>query len=353
MANHLKIEIKESREELEKRLQKETQANLKDRLRVLYWLKKRKVKTRKEIAELLGRDESTIYRWLRKYKQEGLEGLMRENKAKGQPKKIPDNVLYHLEQRLNNEKEGFTSYKQIQQWLQEKWGLKVAYSTVYNVVHYSKKAKLKVPRPSNPKANPEVQEEFKKKLPLMLQVIEELLAKGDKIRYWCQDESRFGTLTITGRKITAFGVKPIGEKKWGRANFYRYGIIDPLEGQYFDCELPKLNHEHFQEFLNQFSAAFPDCVNVVQLDRASFHIDDDLDWPENIIPIFQPSHSPELNPIERFWEYIKSFLRWENFSSLKDLSREIDKILENINPQEIISLCGWEFMTSALSSLST
>ena len=93
-------------------------------------------------------------------------------------------------------------------------------------------------------------------------------------------------------------------------------------------------------------------INVVQLERASFHCDDDLDWPENIIPIFQPSHSPELNPIERFWEYIKSFLRWENFSSLKDLSREIDKILESINPQEIISLCGWEFMTSALSSLS-
>ncbi|MGK7923794.1 MAG: helix-turn-helix domain-containing protein [Spirulina sp.] len=56
----------------------------------MYWLKQGKVKTRKEIAELLGRDESTIYRWLRKYKQEGIEGLMREKKAKGQPKKIPD-----------------------------------------------------------------------------------------------------------------------------------------------------------------------------------------------------------------------------------------------------------------------
>ncbi|MBW4610012.1 MAG: transposase [Hassallia sp. WJT32-NPBG1] len=30
--------------------------------------------------------------------------------------------------------------------------------------------------------------------------------------------------------------------------------------------------------------------------------------PENIIPIFQPPHSPELNPIERFWEFIKSKL---------------------------------------------
>ena len=26
-----------------------------------------------------------------------------------------------------------------------------------------------------------------------------------------------------------------------------------------------------------------------------------LSWPENLIPIFQPAHSPQLNPIERLW----------------------------------------------------
>ncbi|WP_442948866.1 transposase [Nostoc sp.] len=28
-----------------------------------------------------------------------------------------------------------------------------------------------------------------------------------------------------------------------------------------------------------------------------------------MIPIFQPPHSPELNPIERFWELLKSKLQ--------------------------------------------
>ncbi|WP_448267841.1 transposase [Nostoc sp. DSM 114159] len=30
-----------------------------------------------------------------------------------------------------------------------------------------------------------------------------------------------------------------------------------------------------------------------------------LSWPENLIPIFQPAHSPQLNPIERLWQFIK------------------------------------------------
>lgn len=41
----------------------------------------------------------------------------------------------------------------------------------------------------------------------------------------------------------------------------------------------------------------------------SFHKAKALDYLDNIIPIFQPPHSPKLNPIERFWEFLKSKLQ--------------------------------------------
>ncbi|WP_445243719.1 MULTISPECIES: transposase [unclassified Microcoleus] len=41
--------------------------------------------------------------------------------------------------------------------------------------------------------------------------------------------------------------------------------------------------------------------------------------PENLIPVCQPSHSPELNPIERVWEYIKQQLVGEVFTTLEQL----------------------------------
>lgn len=61
----------------------------------------------------------------------------------------------------------------------------------------------------------------------------------------------------------------------------------------------------FQDFLDLFSAAYPDALNLIQMDNRSFHKSLDLKWPDNVIPIFQPPNSPELNPIERLWEHIK------------------------------------------------
>ena len=46
-----------------------------------------------------------------------------------------------------------------------------------------------------------------------------------------------------------------------------------------------------------------DDIAVIQFDQGSFHKAKAFDIPDNIIPIFQPPHSPELNPIERFWEF--------------------------------------------------
>ena len=68
MANKFKVEIQETVEELEHRLERATTPVNKEKLLVLYWLATKKIKTREEIATILKRDSSTIYRWLRAYK---------------------------------------------------------------------------------------------------------------------------------------------------------------------------------------------------------------------------------------------------------------------------------------------
>ncbi len=115
-------------------------------------------------------------------------------------------------------------------------------------------------------------------------------------RYLCQDETRLGLKTIAGRLITATGVKPLGLSQWQRDNFYLYGVVEPLSGYSFFYEFSHLDSDCFQRFLQLLSAQLGDDVGVIQFDRGSFHRAEALDWPENIIPIFQPSHSPELNP---------------------------------------------------------
>ncbi|WP_156120586.1 hypothetical protein [Neosynechococcus sphagnicola] len=47
------------------------------------------------------------------------------------------------------------------------------------------------------------------------------------IHYLCQDETRVGLKTQTGKVITAKGVKPKVAVQWGRENFWIYGAIAP------------------------------------------------------------------------------------------------------------------------------
>ncbi len=57
----------------------------------------------------------------------------------------------------------------------------------------------------------------------------------------------------------------------------------------------------YQRFLDEFSQAYPDSLNILQVDNERFHTSKHLVVSENIILLFQPSYSPELNPIERLW----------------------------------------------------
>lgn len=180
-----------------------------------------------------------------------------------------------------------------------------------------------------------------------------MFGKDKHLRYLCEDETRLGLHTITGRLLTLKGVKPHGLTQWQRDNFYLYGVVEPVTGDSYFYEYSHLDSCCFQLFLNQVSQRFADSVVILQMDRGRFHLSSQLDWPENLIPICQPAHCPELNPIERLWEYIKAQLRWENCHSLDELRHQVYSILAQITPTVIASLTSWDFIITAISGCSS
>jgi hypothetical protein len=173
------------------------------------------------------------------------------------------------------------------------------------------------------------------------------------VREWCQDETRLGLKTLTGRTITLKGVKPSGIVRWQRQNFYLYGLVEPATGDSFFWEFSHLDAACFQNFLNLFSTAYPDSLNFIQMDNGSFHKSLLQKLPDNVIPIFQPSHSPELNPIERLWEHIKQALSWQTCKNLDELRKSLKQVLDSISPEAIASICGWQYIVSALLSATS
>lgn len=168
------------------------------------------------------------------------------------------------------------------------------------------------------------------------------------IHYLCQDETRVGLKTSQGKVITAKGVKPTVEVQWGRDNFWIYGAIAPLSGDHFLHEYPKLNSECFQQFLDWLSQQLGDEWAILQIDRAPAHQAAAIRWPENIIPLMQPAHSPELNPIERFWQWLKQPLKNQIFATLEDLRARVQELFDQVTLESVMSVSSYDFILEAL-----
>jgi hypothetical protein len=179
--------------------------------------------------------------------------------------------------------------------------------------------------------------------------LEKLESNNRPIRYWCQDETRLGLKTIERKRITAYGVKPLGKVQWEFVAYYLYGIVEPSSGDNFFLEFSHLDSKCFQIFLNEVSRYSPDCLNIIQLDQGKFHQSNDLKVPENILLLFQPAASPELNPIERLWQYIKDKLSWKLYDKLDQLKEEVREILKGISSKTIASLTGWNYLLEAVT----
>jgi hypothetical protein len=191
-----------------------------------------------------------------------------------------------------------------------------------------------------------------KKLPDRLALIELLqTVEGSPalpLRYWSQDESRLGLKTITRSVLTALGVKPIGLIQWKYQAFYLYGAVEPLTGDSFFLEFSHLDADCFQIFLDQFSQAYPHSLNVIQLDNGRFHFAKKLQIPQNVVLLFQPPYSPDINPIERVWQFMKDKLRWLNLKNLEELRGKVDEIIQSATPSQLASLTGFDFILTAL-----
>jgi len=68
-----------------------------------------------------------------------------------------------------------------------------------------------------------------------------------------------------------------------------------------------------------------------------------------VILLFQPAYSPEVNPIERLWGYIKEQLKWLRFEQIEELRKAVQKELKKLTSEGIASLTGWQFILEAIS----
>jgi hypothetical protein len=171
------------------------------------------------------------------------------------------------------------------------------------------------------------------------------------IRIFGQDERRFGLLPIQRRRITLTGVKPLGTVQYGFENFYVYGAVEPTTGECVVLELPHLNTVNFQSFLNEFAQDYPHTLNIVVMDNGSCHKAKSLLIPENIVCLFFPPYSPELNPIERLWQDVKDQLAWVLVAALDEWEHRVETIIAQYANAAIRSLTAYPYFVHAVNAI--
>ena len=111
--------------------------------------------------------------------------------------------------------------------------------------------------------------------------------------------------------------------------------------------LPYANTDMMNLFLAEVSRDFKDSLNVMLVDQAGWHKSRRLKVPKNIILIQQPSHSPELNPVEHLWDDLreKGFHN-EAFRSLDQVEQALCAELESLNndPARLRSLTNFPYL---------
>ncbi len=94
-------------------------------------------------------------------------------------------------------------------------------------------------------------------------------------------------------------------------------------------------------FLKQVSQDFAEYFIILQVDRAAWHLSNNLQIPENIRILPQPSHSPELMPVEHIWEDIRENYFYNRI--LKSMDKVVDRLCQGLvalssDPERLRSL---------------
>jgi transposase len=124
---------------------------------------------------------------------------------------------------------------------------------------------------------------------------------------WFQDEARIGQKNKITRRWAQRGTRPSAPHDQRTRSAYIFGAICPAQGIAAGLVLPRCNTAAMALHLVEISRTVtPGAHAVLLLDQAGWHLSAKLDIPDNITLMPLPPKSPELNPVENIWQFLRA-----------------------------------------------
>lgn len=145
---------------------------------------------------------------------------------------------------------------------------------------------------------------------------------GRPIEIWFQDEARVGQQGTHAYIWAPVGARPLMVRDNRHDSVYIFGAICPQRGVGAAMITPAANTEMMNLHLAEISTQVAQhAIAVLTCDGAGWHqLGGALVVPDNIVLLHLPPYSPELNPMENVWDYLRQnklcALVWDSYDEI-------------------------------------
>jgi len=177
-----------------------------------------------------------------------------------------------------------------------------------------------------------------------------IASHGGKLRLFFMDEARFGQQGTLTTVWAERGSRPTAVKQTSYEWVYLFAAVEPTSGENVALLAPRVDTGIMNVFLSMLSEELgPRDHAVLIMDQAGWHKARALRVPENITILYLPPYSPELNPIERLWAYLRShYLANRAYRDYEHLLEAGGEAYRALTPEIIRTVCACDYTTRKL-----
>jgi transposase len=305
-----------------------------------------------EIARLLRTSTRTVRRWIHQFNTGGPAALESSNLGGRRWAYLSGaeerDVLAGLHSRAAAGR--LVTAAELRVEVETHVGHGVSEEYLYSLLHRHDWRKIE-PRPRHVKANPAAQESYKRKFPAL---VRRLIAHAPPHVRPCvafEDEARFGRISVIRTCWAPPGVRPLVGHQQVRE--YRDALLaaSPWEGRISGLVVTGgVDHHVMEAFLNETKARFPQQYCILFLNGSGAHICHDLVVPQGMHVEFLPPHSPELNPVEPLWDYVREhYFANRVFPTIGQVETHLCQALceLDVDPGLVKSITGFDWVKAA------
>jgi transposase len=286
------------------------------------------------VIKSIGCHPNSLRNWVVAFNQSGIDGLATQPHP-GRPPILHKGqrlVLSELFDRPQDLAEEFWTKRKFYGMLKRELQVKLGYSTLARYLR-EEGFRLLVPRPTAPDRDPKARAEFVEWLQLQLDQHPEQI--------WFCDESGFMADPRPKAMYAKKGTTPTCPATGLHIRENVIGAVQPTTGEFISLVFNWVDLNVFQCFLDYLAEQTAGRQVHLILDNASWHRSAKLNW-HHIQKHFLPAYSPDLNPIERLWMWIKNnhFTNWYSKSreALQDrLAMALNDVMDA--PTIVQSVC--------------